>query len=50
MELGGLVPNEPEVSNELSLKVVQPQVGQRHEDVERKLESYHIIVFFKEWT
>jgi hypothetical protein len=23
----------------------EPQVGQRHEDVERKLEYYHIIIF-----
>ena len=34
---------------ELSLKADEPQVGQRHEDVERNQEYYHIIVF-PEWT
>ena len=29
----------------LYLKADEPQVGQQHEDVERKLEYYHIIVF-----
>ena len=28
----------------LSLKADEPQVGQRHEDVERKREYYHIII------
>ena len=32
----------------LSLKACEPQVGQRHEDVERKREYYHIIIFLKE--
>ena len=30
---------------ELSLKADEPQVVQRHEDVERKWEYYHIIIF-----
>ena len=29
----------------LSLKADEPQFGQRHEDVERKREYYHIIIF-----
>ena len=29
----------------LSLKADELQVGQRHEDVERKREYYHIIIF-----
>ena len=29
----------------LSLKANEPQVGQRHEDVERKRVYYHIIIF-----
>ena len=33
----------------LSLKADEPQVGQLHEDVERKWEYYHIIIF-PEWT
>jgi hypothetical protein len=28
-----------------SLEADEPQVGQRHEDVERKREYYHIIIF-----
>ena len=28
----------------LSLKADEPQVGQQHEDVERKREYYHIII------
>ena len=35
-----------EVRNgKLSLKADEPQVGQRHEDVGRKREYYHIIIF-----
>ena len=33
------------IYGKLSLKVDEPQVGQRHEDVERKREYYHIIIF-----
>ena len=29
----------------LSLKMDEPHVGQRHEDVEMKLQYYHIIIF-----
>ena len=29
----------------LSLKADEPQVGQRHENVERNWEYYHIIIF-----
>jgi hypothetical protein len=29
----------------LSLKADEPQVGQRHDDVEGKREYYHIIIF-----
>ena len=32
----------------LSLKADEPQVGQQYEDVERKLEYYHIIISLKE--
>ena len=41
------------------MKADEPQVGQRHEDVERKHENYHVIIFpeissnfksRKEWT
>ena len=31
----------------LSLKEDEPQVGQRHEDVNMKREYYHIIIFLK---
>jgi hypothetical protein len=31
------------------LKADEPQVGQQHEDAERKWEYYHIIIF-PEWT
>ena len=33
------------LDGKLSLKADEPQVGQRHEDVERKREYYHIIIF-----
>ena len=29
----------------LSLKVDELQVGQRHEDVERKRKYYHVVIF-----
>ena len=32
---------------ELCLKADEPQVGQRHEDVESKWKYYHIIIFTK---
>ena len=35
--------------NFLSLKANERQVGQHHENVEKNLEYYHIIVF-REWT
>jgi len=38
-----------QMSGKLSLKADEPQVGQRHEDVEKKRENYHIIIF-PEWT
>ena len=33
------------LDGKLSLKVDEPQVGQRHEDVERNSKYYHIVIF-----
>ena len=33
------------LDGKLSLKVDETQIGQRHEEVERKREYYHIIIF-----